>query len=93
MEQLKVGTNDLPSVMKKKVVAAAASMSSTEAFPTTRLALQLEVPTDDNQYPWLEGGGGVLEHWIGWPARGGGGQYPAGDDGGSHIGEPCNMKV
>jgi hypothetical protein len=45
MEQLKVGTNDLPSVVKKKVVAAAASVSSTEAFPTVGLALQLEVPT------------------------------------------------
>jgi hypothetical protein len=32
----------LPSVMKKKVVAA--SMLSTEAFPTAKLALQLEVP-------------------------------------------------
>jgi hypothetical protein len=45
MEQLKVGTNDLPSVVKKKVVAAEASVSSTEAFPTVGLALQLEVPT------------------------------------------------
>jgi hypothetical protein len=44
MEQLKVGTNDLPSVVKNKVVAAAPSMSSTEAFPTAGLALQLEVP-------------------------------------------------
>jgi hypothetical protein len=44
MEQLKVGMNDLASVMKKKVTAAAASVSSTEAFPTVRLALQLEVP-------------------------------------------------
>jgi hypothetical protein len=45
MEQLKVDTNDLSSVAKKKVTAAAASMSSTEAFPTTGLALQLEVLT------------------------------------------------
>jgi hypothetical protein len=45
MEQLKVGTNDLPSMAKKKVVAAVASVSSTEAFPTAGLALQLEVPT------------------------------------------------
>jgi hypothetical protein len=45
MEQLKVGTNDLPSVVKKKVVAVAASVSSTEVFPTTGLAFQLEVPT------------------------------------------------
>jgi hypothetical protein len=44
MEQLKVGTNDLPSVVKKKVTAAAASVSSTKAFPTMGLALQLEVP-------------------------------------------------
>jgi hypothetical protein len=45
MEQLKVGTNDLPSVVKKKVVVAAASVMSTEAFPTMGLTLQLEVPT------------------------------------------------
>jgi hypothetical protein len=45
MEQLKVGTNDLPLVAKKKVVAAAVSVSSMEAFPTAGLALQLEVPT------------------------------------------------
>jgi hypothetical protein len=44
MEQLKVGTNDLPS-MVKKVAAAAALVSSIEAFPTAVLALQLEVPT------------------------------------------------
>jgi hypothetical protein len=44
MEQLKVGTNDLPSVVKKKVAAAATSVSYTEAFPTMGLALQLEVP-------------------------------------------------
>jgi hypothetical protein len=45
MEQLKVSTNDLPFVVKKNVVTAAASVSSTEAFPTTGLALHLEVPT------------------------------------------------
>jgi hypothetical protein len=45
MEQLKVGTNDLPSVAKKKVVVAATSVSSMEAFPMTGLALQLEMPT------------------------------------------------
>ncbi len=45
MEQLKVGTNDLPSVAKKNVAAAMASVSSTEAFPRAGLALQLEVPT------------------------------------------------
>jgi hypothetical protein len=44
MEQLKVGTNDLSSVAKKKVAMAVASVSSTEAFPTVGLALQLEVP-------------------------------------------------
>jgi hypothetical protein len=45
MRQLKVGTNDLPSMAKKKVVVAAASVSSTEAFPMMELALQLDVPT------------------------------------------------
>jgi hypothetical protein len=45
MEQLKVGTNDLPSVAKKKVAAIVALVSSMEAFPIARLALQLEVPT------------------------------------------------
>jgi hypothetical protein len=44
MEQLKVGKNDLQSVVKKKVTAAAASGSSTEAFPTMGLALQMELP-------------------------------------------------
>jgi hypothetical protein len=43
MEQLKVGTNDLPSVVKKKVATAAASVSSTEAFSMVGLDLQLEV--------------------------------------------------
>jgi hypothetical protein len=42
MEQLKVDTNDLPSVVKKNIAAVAVSVSSTEAFPTTGLALQLE---------------------------------------------------
>jgi hypothetical protein len=37
--------NDLPSVVKKKVAATVTSVSSMEAFPTTGLALQLEVPT------------------------------------------------
>jgi hypothetical protein len=45
MEQLKVGTNDLPSVAKEKVAMAAVSVSSTEAFPMVGLALQLDVPT------------------------------------------------
>jgi hypothetical protein len=44
MEQLKVGTNDLSSVVKKKVPTVAASVSSTKAFPTAGLALQPEVP-------------------------------------------------
>jgi hypothetical protein len=39
------GTNVLPSVAKKKDAVAAASVSSTEAFPTVGLAFQLEVPT------------------------------------------------
>jgi hypothetical protein len=45
MEQLKVGTYDLPSLVKKKVVVATASVLSTEAFPMAGLALQLEMPT------------------------------------------------
>jgi hypothetical protein len=38
------------------------------------------------QYPWSEGGGGVLEHWPGWSAGGGGGQYLAGGGDGGHVG-------
>jgi hypothetical protein len=45
MEQLKVGTNDLPPLAKKNATTATASVSSTEAFPTAGLALQLEMPT------------------------------------------------
>jgi hypothetical protein len=45
MKQLKVGMNNLPSVANKNVAMAAALVSSTKAFPTMRLALQLEVPT------------------------------------------------
>jgi hypothetical protein len=45
MEQLKADTIYLSSVAKKKVAAAATSMSSTKAFPMAGLALQLEVPT------------------------------------------------
>jgi hypothetical protein len=41
MEQLKVDTNDLLLVTKKKVTAALALVLSTEAFPTAGLALQL----------------------------------------------------
>jgi hypothetical protein len=39
MEQLKVSTNELPSVVKKMIVVAAVSVLSTEAFPTVGLAL------------------------------------------------------
>jgi hypothetical protein len=39
MEKLKVDTNDLPSVAMKKVVVAATSVSSVEAFPTMGLDL------------------------------------------------------
>jgi hypothetical protein len=45
MEQLKVGTNDLLLVAKKKVVAATTSVSFMKAFHMVRIALQLEVPT------------------------------------------------
>jgi hypothetical protein len=38
MEQLKVGTNDLRLVAKKKVAATAVSVSSMEAFPTAAAA-------------------------------------------------------
>jgi hypothetical protein len=37
------------------------------------------------QYPWPEGGGGVLELGAGWPTGGDGGQYPAGGGDGGHI--------
>jgi hypothetical protein len=43
-EQLNVGTNDLPSVVKKNVVVAAASVSSTEGFPMVGISLQQDVP-------------------------------------------------
>jgi hypothetical protein len=66
---LKVGTNVLPSVAKKKVTTVAASVSSTEAFPTVGLALQLEVPTSIASIPgpkveeecWYSGLDGRLE--------------------------------
>jgi hypothetical protein len=41
-----------------------------------------------SQYPWLEGGGGVLELWFGCPAGGGGSQYPVEGGGGGHV-EVC----
>jgi hypothetical protein len=45
MEQLKVCTNDLPSVAKKEATVIAALVLSTEAFPTAGLIHHLEVPT------------------------------------------------
>jgi hypothetical protein len=39
MEHLKVGTNNLPYVVKKKVAAAVASVSSMEEFHTAGPAL------------------------------------------------------
>jgi hypothetical protein len=75
MEQLKVGTNDLSYVAKKKVIVAVALVSSMEAFPTMGLALELEVPTTMMaNIPGQKGG--VLELWPGWPTGGGGDQYP-----------------
>jgi hypothetical protein len=72
MEQLKVATNDLPSVAKKKIAAATASMSSTEAFPTTVIALQLEVATTAVvSVPSWKGGGSAGT--LAWLAGGGGG--------------------
>jgi hypothetical protein len=44
IEQLKVGTNDLQLVAKKKVTVATMLMSSMKAFPMVGLALLLEVP-------------------------------------------------
>jgi hypothetical protein len=83
MEQLKVDTDDLPSLVKKKGATAAASMSSTEAFPTAC------PPVGDahggGQYPWPEGGRGVLELWLEWSAEGGGGQYPARGSGNQYL--------
>jgi hypothetical protein len=82
---LKVGTNDLPSVVKKKVVAVAASVSSIEAFPTVGLALQLEVPTA-GAVSTLARRWGRSAGTLAWRlARGGGGQYPTRGDGGGHV--------
>jgi hypothetical protein len=50
-----IGTIDLLSVGKTKVAMAAASVSSTEAFPTAGLALQLEVPTVATALSWMAG--------------------------------------
>jgi hypothetical protein len=49
-------TDVLPSVVKKKVDAAAVSVSSKEAFPMARLALQLEVPMAAFSIPGLKVG-------------------------------------
>jgi hypothetical protein len=66
MKQLKVDTNDLLSVAKKKVAVSAASVSSTEAFPMVGLALQLEVPmTTVTSIRGRKMRGGVLELWPG----------------------------
>jgi hypothetical protein len=70
---LKVGTNDLPSVVKKNVVVAVVSVSSMKAFPTVGLALQLSSG-------WLARGGGGQ-----YPLEGGGGQYPPRGSSG-HVG-------
>jgi hypothetical protein len=51
---LKVGTNVLPLVVKNRVIVAVASVSSTEAFPPTGLALQLEVPMAATSIPGLK---------------------------------------
>jgi hypothetical protein len=51
MEQLKVDTNDLPSVEKKNVDMATASVTSMEAFPMAGLALQLDAHGGGGQYP------------------------------------------
>jgi hypothetical protein len=48
---LKVDANVLSSVAKKKVAAAVPSVSSTEAFSTVGLALQLVVPTAASSIP------------------------------------------
>jgi hypothetical protein len=53
---LKGGTNVFLSVVKKKVDADAASVSSTEAFPTVGPALHLEVPTTVASIPGLKVG-------------------------------------
>jgi hypothetical protein len=94
MKQLKVGTNDLSLVAKKKVTAA--SVSSTEAFSTVGLALQLEVPTAAatsirGRKVGEECRNSGLDGWLEVVAasihlRGGGGQYPPGSGCGSHVG-------
>jgi hypothetical protein len=89
-----IGTIDLPSVGKKKVIAAAVSMSSTKAFSRAGLAHQLEVPTATVSSIHGRRWGGVLELCPGWPDGGGdgqyppkcgGGQYPPGGGSGGHV--------
>jgi hypothetical protein len=78
-----IGTNDLPSVAKRVTTA---SVSPTEAFPTQGLCPAARgAHGGDGQYPWSEGGGGVMEPWPGWPAGGGGGQYPPRGGGSGHV--------
>jgi hypothetical protein len=95
MQQLKVGTNDLSSVAKKNVAVATVSVSSTEAFPTTGLALQLEVSTavaanihsrKVGEECGNSGLDGRLEAVDQYPLEGGGGQYPPRGGGGGHVG-------
>jgi hypothetical protein len=68
MEQLKVGTNDLPSVAKKAVAVAAAPVSSTKSFPMAGLALQLDVPMVAANIPSQKVGRstGTLAWMAGW---------------------------
>jgi hypothetical protein len=95
IEQLKISTNDLPSMTTKKVATAATSVSSTEAFPTTGLPSSWRCP----RWWWLvslaERWGRSAGLWPGWPAggsvgqyppEGGGSRYPAGGSGGGHVG-------
>jgi hypothetical protein len=56
IEQLKISTNDLPSMATKKVATAATSVSSTEAFPTTCLPSSWRCP----RWWWLVS---LAERW------------------------------
>jgi hypothetical protein len=81
--------------VKKKVATTAASVLSTEAFPTAGLALELEVPTaavasipgrkvgEECWNSGLDGRGGSGGQYL---PEGGGSQYPARGGGGSHVG-------
>jgi hypothetical protein len=72
---------------KKKVTTTAASVSSKEAFPMARLALQLEVPTAVANIP---GSKVREEYWNSgqYPPRCDGGQYPPAGGGGGNV-EVC----